>query len=180
MPKYEEPWAQLREFCLCLAVGRLPLEVIGALAAARVLAGDRAEADKVRPFALGIVLRRLINKAKARTFRSRVAAALAPHEHSLGGNGGAELMHKTALAHLDSCPTSALRSFDVSNAHNEFERADAVQAITLECPDLLPWALPELSTPAQHIYVGPSGEPLKLCKDRGGDQGARWCRSSSR
>ena len=44
MPKYEEPWAQLREFCLCLAVGRLPLEVIGALATARALAGDRAEA----------------------------------------------------------------------------------------------------------------------------------------
>ena len=171
MPKYEEPWHQLQEFCLCLALGRVPGDIVGALASARVLAGDREEADKVRPFALGVVLRRLVNKAKARTFRSRVAAALAPHEHSLGGGGSAELMHKTALSHLDSHPASAIRSFDVSNAHNEFERADALEAIAQECPDLLPWASPELIHPAVHIYIGPSGEPLRLCKDRGGDQG---------
>ena len=80
-------------------------------------------------------------------------------------------MHKTALADLDSRGHAVLHAFDVSNAHNEFERADAFDANKELVPDLIPWIGAELGTESVHLYVGPSGAPLQLIKDRGGDQG---------
>eukprot|EP00959_Pyramimonas_sp_CCMP1952_P381665 7997633-Pyramimonas_sp.AAC.1 len=63
-------------------------------------------------------------------FTGRVAAALGQNEYSVGGAGGAERMHKAALLDLDSRPRCCKVSFDMSNAHNEFDRATAATAAT--------------------------------------------------
>ena len=80
-------------------------------------------------------------------------------------------MHKTALVNLDSRPNAGIHKFDVSNAHQEYERIDAAEAIEKLVPELLPWIAGELATETTHYYVGLSGAPLRLRKNRGGDQG---------
>ena len=80
-------------------------------------------------------------------------------------------MYKTAQADLDARPLAVLHSFDVSNAHNEYERVDAIRAISELCPDMLPWVNAELTTPTVHVYIGLNGSKLTIPKDRGGDQG---------
>ena len=80
-------------------------------------------------------------------------------------------MHKTALLNLDSRPKAGIHKFDVSNAHQEYERAAAAEAVANKIPELLPWVAAELCTPTCHYYTGPSGAEMPLTKDRGGDQG---------
>ena len=80
-------------------------------------------------------------------------------------------MHKTAQADLDMRPTACLHSLDVSNAHNELERGAAAKAIQELVPEMSAWAVPELASVYVGVYVGPSGERLKITRDRGGDQG---------
>ena len=66
-----------------VAVGQVPTSMLRAHFAARVLAGDRVEPDKVRPFALGNFHRRQSSKAVGRVFQARVNAALSPVVFSL-------------------------------------------------------------------------------------------------
>ena len=120
---------------------------------ARVLAGDREEHDKVRPFALGIFHRRAASRAVSRVFRGRVAAALGDGEYSVGNARGAEYMHKAALLDLDSRPGCCKLSLDASNAHNEYDRAAAARAVQAMVPELLPWARGGLCTAAVHVHV---------------------------
>ena len=171
MPALEDAWAPTEELMLRFALARLPARAMAALMSARVLAGDRSEDNKVRPFALGVIHRRNASKAVSRTFRARVAAQLAPVEYSIGSKGGAELMHKTVLADLDSRPDCVKLSFDASNAHNEYDREAALEAVREDVPDLLPWAKAALSVAAVHAHVGTDGSRTLLHKTRGGDQG---------
>ena len=171
MPKQEAHWPAVQKILMRFALGRVPAVVMAAYMSCRVIAGDRAEADKVRPLALGNFFRKCVNRAKSRVFQSRVLRSVAPYQYACGGSRNAEAMHKTALADLDSRATAGLHSFDVKNAHNEFEHEAALDAIEHLIPEMLPWAEPELSTPTSHVYSGPSGGMLKLRKDRGGDQG---------
>ena len=138
---------------------------------ARILAGDRGEADKVRPFALGNFHRRCASKAVAKAFEARVASALGPAEYSVGNPRGAECMHKTVLLDFDIRPHCCKLSFDVSNAHNEYGRHEAVSAVRAMVPTLLPWVKASLSTEAIHIHVARDGSRTQLPKQRGGDQG---------
>ena len=146
-------------------------ETMDAYMICRVLAQDRAEANKVRPLASGNFFRRCINGAKAKTFQSCVALATAPLQYAAGGTRSAEAMHKAALVNLHVRPMAGLHKCDVSNAHQEYERIEAAEAMKALVPELLPWVAGELSLRTSHYYIGPSGAPLKLSKDRGGDQG---------
>ena len=92
-PGFTDLWAPLRYCMLQLACGRVPDSVMVAVSSARVLAGDKGGED-VRPFALGIILRRHISRAVSRVFRDRAAKKLEPLQYGAGRAAGAELMHK--------------------------------------------------------------------------------------
>ena len=77
------PFEAFAEVAKRVALGRVPLPMLQAHFASRILAGDRDESDKVRPLALGNFHRRQSSKAVGRTFQSRVNAALSPVEFSL-------------------------------------------------------------------------------------------------
>lgn len=170
MPSHAAAWEPVRECFLNLALGRVPAVVQSAAAGARVLAGAKG-AGKVRPFALGIVPRRLLARAVARMFASDVAAVVRPAQYGVGAKSGAEAMHKSVLCDLDRRGDACLDSFDVSNAHNEVERASLLDAVRLHVPRLLPWVEPWLYADALHVCHVPGAPPIELCKDRGGDQG---------
>ena len=171
LPEFADAWGASEEILLRFALGRVPAEVSMALLSARVLALDRPGTGKVRPLALGVFLRRSVSKAVARTFQTRVAAALDPVEHSLGSGRGAELMHRTVLLDLDSRGDAVKLSLDISNAHNEFDRQEAIEEIATSVPSFLPWALPGLLLCPQHVHTGADGKQTLLIKSRGGDQG---------
>ena len=170
MPEYADEWEEVKHLCLNQALGRVPQQVLIAFLSARVLAGAKP-GEQVRPFALGGILRRCISKAVGKTFQARVAAVVSPEQYAVGGDGGAEVMHKTVLCDLDSHPHSVLQSFDVSNAHNEFDREEALDEVARVLPEMLPWVMASFNTDTMHAYVGPSGEKMWLPKSRGGDQG---------
>ena len=48
-----------------------------------------------------------------------------------------ETMHKTALLNLDSRPKAGIHKFDVSNAHQEYERAATAEAVAYTNPGTL-------------------------------------------
>ena len=170
MPDFGEDWDAVKQVCLRFALGRVPPEVQVAFLSSRVLAGAKKD-EKVRPFALGGILRRCISKAVGRVFQARVAAAVGPTQYAIGGEGGAEVMHKTVLCDLDTRPQAVLQSFDVANAHNEFDREEALNEVDSAVPEMLPWVMAGFSTDTMHVYVGPSGEKQWLPKSSGGDQG---------
>ena len=80
-------------------------------------------------------------------------------------------MHKAVLMDLDVRSDCCKMSFDVSNAHNEYDRHEASRAVQLKVPDLLPWARTSLSTSAVHVHMGAEGRILEVPKESGGDQG---------
>eukprot|EP00959_Pyramimonas_sp_CCMP1952_P033299 698808-Pyramimonas_sp.AAC.1 len=80
-------------------------------------------------------------------------------------------MHKAVLLDLDSRPACCKLSLDVSNAHNEYDRAVAAQEVQQLVPDLLPWVRVGLGTATEHAYVASDGTRTRLPKERGGDQG---------
>ncbi len=171
MPAHEHAWEPMEQVLLRFALCKLPDPVMRALHGARVLAGDRPEEDKVRPFALEIIHRRLCSKAAKKTFQARVSAVVSPIEYSLGSKCGAELMHKTVLVDLDIRDNACKFGFDASNAHNEFERDVATEAVSRSVPDMVPWVRGCLLLPAVHVHVGSDGKPTEVLKTRGGDQG---------
>ena len=169
-PHFEDLWAPLRLCWLDLALGKVPAEVMQAAACARVLAGAKDD-GKVRPFALGIVIRRLISRCVAKIFRARVSASLGTMQYGSGRPSGAEEMHKTVMTDLAARQAACLNSFDISNAHNEMERAVMITAVRERVPALGPWIEPWLRTYTTHVCTLPGAAPLALTKDRGGDQG---------
>ena len=171
MPRFEEAWPAIEDLLLRFALAKFSQSVLEAWMSARVLAGDREEDDKVRPFALGIVHRRLVSKAIGRVFKARVAAAVGPCEHSIGSKGGAELMHKRVLVALDSRDGVGKASFDASNAHNEYDRGSAVVSVSEDVPELLPWVRSSLTIAAVHEHTASDGTRTQLRKTKGGDQG---------
>jgi hypothetical protein len=170
MPDYTPQWEPLQECWLNLSLGRVPPNVLAAVAGARVLAGDKG-GGKVRPFALGHTLRRLLARSVARVFAGRVGEAVRPFNYALGMPSGAEAMHKSVLCDLARRPAANLDSFDVTNAHNEVERAGLIEAVRESVPDLGPWVEPWLRTEAVHVCHLPGASPVQLRKNRGGDQG---------
>ena len=66
-------------------------------------------------------------------------------------------MHKTVLVDLDQRPHALKAGFDISNAHNEFCREAAVEQVTANCPEMLPWLNGHLATIVVHVYVGEDG-----------------------
>ena len=113
---------------LDLALGRLPSSARDAILSSKVIALDREEANKVRPLALGMFVRRSCSRAVARLFTRRVANSLSATEYSLGIGRGAELMHRTVLLDLDMRGDALKASFDISNAYNEYDRKAAWDA----------------------------------------------------
>eukprot|EP00959_Pyramimonas_sp_CCMP1952_P276322 5776060-Pyramimonas_sp.AAC.1 len=63
MPRHEEAWDSFAKVILKLQLGEAPRGAVQAWLGARVLAGDRVEHNKVRPFALGIFHRRAASRA---------------------------------------------------------------------------------------------------------------------
>jgi hypothetical protein len=171
MPRMEKEWLPVRALLLKFALGQVSGQVLSAYMGTRILAADREETEKVRPLGLGNFLRKCVNRAKARVFQTRAAAVLSPWQYAIGGASSAETMHKTAQSDLDMRPTACLLSLDVSNAHNEFDRGAAATAIQELIPEMSAWTTPELASAYEGVYVGPSGERLKITRDRGGDQG---------
>ena len=66
-------------------------------------------------------------------------------------------MHKTVLLDFDIRPHCCKLSFDVSNAHNEFCRHEAVRAVRTLVPKLLPWVKIGLCTDTSHVHVARDG-----------------------
>ena len=173
MPGLGPAWAPLVPALTDLALGRVPVPVLTAVHSARVLAAARPEAGdgKVRPLALGVFLRRCISRAVAKIFGTRVAATLSPVEHAIGKGRGAELMHRTVLLDLDVRATAVKLGFDVSNAHNEFDRNVAASEISNRMPDMVPWVRGCLELAPVHVWRASDGSTMELEKSRGGDQG---------
>ena len=170
--EYADAFTSFEPIALRVALGRVPPSMLEAHLSARVLAADRPEEnDKVRPLALGNFHRRQASKAVGKTFQTRVSTVLNPVEFSLQGGKGPECMHKTVLLDLDLRPDAVKISFDCSNAHKEFNRHAAIEAVTALVPDLLPWVSASLCSAAVHVHIGADGKHTELLKTRGGDQG---------
>ena len=163
-------WAPVEHLLVNIALGRVPPDVMDLIASGRILAAAKGEAD-VRPLSLGLILRRLICRAVARTFGDRVSKVLEPLQYAAGQPGGAEAMHKTAHCALHARRTAALFTYDISNAHTSIEKAGVAAGVQKRIPSMLPWALPWLGAVPTHVCHLPDGPPVEIEVDRGLDQG---------
>ena len=80
-------------------------------------------------------------------------------------------MHCTVILDLDAHGGSVKSGFNISNAHNEYERQAAVDAVADLVPALLPWVQASLKAPSTHVHTARDGQQLLLPKTVGGDQG---------
>ena len=168
---WPEVWTPVSDLLLKFALGRIPSDLMNVVASGRLIAVAKGD-DDIRPLTLGMVPRRLVSRAAARTFQPRVNAVLNPLQYAVGEKGGGEVMHKAMHCALHARPEACLFSYDVENAHSSIERGAVLESVRRRLPALAPWALPWLSATPTHVcHMADAGWDLEVNVSRGLDQG---------
>ena len=116
------------------ATTHVPPEVLGTCLAARSVLGSKKNGG-VRPFAIGLVTRRLVCKATAKLLTNKVRNGTRPHQYAVRMIQGPELLHKIVSAHVD-IHSDAMGSVDVKNAHDAIARGAQIE---IEAQDKKLW-----------------------------------------
>ena len=87
-----------------LATADVPTEILGPHLAARIVPATKPN-GRVRPSAIGQVIRRLICKGTAKLLTKMVRSMTSPHQFAVGMKQGPELLHEIVSAHIAETPT---------------------------------------------------------------------------
>jgi hypothetical protein len=151
-------------------MGRAPHGAHLALASAKITPLAKP-GRKVRPIAIGIILRRLTTKTAAKVWGERIAAVCKPHQYGVDEPGGAEKLHKLVTAHLQIHKGDGCLSVDVANAFNSAGREEALTEAQESLPGFAPWlAVWSCDSPTHYCPLA-SGDVLTQLVQSGFDQG---------
>ena len=128
----------LTHFCNKIADGDMP-ELLKLWFASGTLIALPKSPTKIRPIAIGILLRRLIGKILAQQASSDSALQyLHPHQLAVGTRGGSgAIIHATrAAVHQFGDGSHALLQVDASNTFNRIERFIILREIIRWCPEI--------------------------------------------
>jgi hypothetical protein len=151
-------------------LGECPAEALKANLGARLM-GFRKPNGKLRPVAMGSVLRRIAAKAACIVVKDSTSVAVGPHQHGVGRPAGAELMHKSVSALVDEDPARAVLGFDVSNAFGSMPRQKILDGVLERLPLLGPVVASWLAAPTVHVYWDRRGKASFIEAACGVDQG---------
>eukprot|EP00666_Eupelagonemidae_sp_cell4sb_P017976 gene17976-biopygen815 len=124
-----------------LAAGDAPGPAARHLAGARLIALLKPN-GRLRPIAIGEVLRRLVAKCLCSTVQGEARALLWPLQTGVAVPKGAECSIHTLrqwCARHRGSPDRVLLKLDFSNAFNQVNRAAVLRAVRDRLPQLLPW-----------------------------------------
>ena len=108
----------------------------------------------MRPIAVGLTLRRLVAKAAAKDATPRCTTILTPIQLGVGTRGGSEALVHAARRYLDlKSSDRAFVKLDFTNAFNSIRRDSMLEAVTLSCPDLLPFVTSAYGS-SSHLWLG--------------------------
>jgi len=127
-------------------------------------------AGGVRPIACGSMLRRIAAKAVTRAFGDELRKAAGPLQYAIGRPGGLEVLFKALEAQAELYPDACFVKLDFRNAFNSVERAAVLQALRLQCPELLRVGATLLPMETTHPWYGDT-DVCRVKSERGADQG---------
>ena len=117
-PKAKELVSAVAQFCLILASGHLPEGAREVICSARLFASGK-DNKKIRPIAVGDVLRRLTGKLLLHTFGDTASELLAPQQLGIAVSGGMEgLIHAVRGWYQSHPKDECLLKIDFRNAFN--------------------------------------------------------------
>ena len=150
--------------------GECPEEVLRANLGSRLLA-LRKPNGKLRPVAIGSVLRRLAARAACAVLKDSMAGAVGPHQYGVGRRAGCELVHKCVCALVDEDPTRVVMAFDACNAFGSMPRQRVVQGVADRLPDLMGTVEAWLGRTTVHVHWDERGRASGIRASTGVDQG---------
>ena len=125
-----------------LVAGRAPSCIIPFLCGASLLACQKKD-GRLRPIAIGEVLRRLISKCVARAVQSEAVSFLSPLQVGVGIPGGCEAIVHSLASLLNDCsipPESRCTLLvDFSNAFNSIDRGLMFEEARARIPSMSSW-----------------------------------------
>ena len=122
-----------------LAAGDFSSDVGHLISAANLIALDKGGA-KIRPIAIGVVMRRLITKSLMPTSIDEAKTHLQPLQVGCGVKAGLDaIVHdaRDAIVNLDHDPTYIAVSVDACNAFNRTSRAEMLRQTANHAPSLI-------------------------------------------
>ena len=128
----------LTEVCTEVINADVPVSIVPLLSAARLVPIDKGD-QKIRPVAIGGVLRRLVTKIAIADDIPRNVPYLLPEQVCSGVRAGGEAMFHSVRELMDARGNDSnlvLVSIDASNAFNRFSRQKMLDLIVERCPAL--------------------------------------------
>jgi len=166
----EEAWGFAADMVVDFLLGECPHDALQANLGARLM-GLRKPNGKLRPVAMGSVLRRIAARAACNLVKGASAAAVGRHQYGVGRKAGAELMHKSVHALVDADPSKVVLGFDVSNAFGTMPRQKVLEGVLERLPELGPVVTAWLGGPTVHMHWDRQGKASFIQAASGVDQG---------
>ncbi len=151
-------------------LGECPAEALQANLGARLL-GLRKPTGRLRPLALGSVVRRLAARAACTVLKPHLAGAVGPHQYGVGRRAGCELMHKCVSALADEDPRRVVVAFDACNAFGSMPRAKVWEGVLSRAPDLATTTAAWLGRTTEHVHWDERGRAVGISTTAGVDRG---------
>ncbi|GAQ91995.1 protein with reverse transcriptase-like domain [Klebsormidium nitens] len=127
--------------------------------------------DRVRPLAVGEVLRRLVARAVGLQYRERFREFFTPLQYGVATPGGCEAVVAGIWACLDLEPETLFLQVDLANAFNEVDRVAMFDELRLHFPELLPFFCCFYAEPSRLLLGRDSGDWELLQSSTGSWQG---------
>ena len=153
-----------------VASGNLPASAADALALSKLTALKKPGGG-VRPIAAPSLLRRLAGRLLVSTRKTELASALGRQQFAVGTAAGAEVLGHSVRALTEADPDLVLLCLDAKNAYGTASRADCLDALGREAPDLLPFAQVFCRRASRYLLWDDAGECHCLRATSGVDQG---------
>ena len=138
----------LQSFAATCVAGKVPSSISKFFFGA-TLCALRKKDGKVRPIAVGCVIRRIISKAACHAVRERASKLLSPIQLGIGIADGATAAAHAARRFLSACKEGEkLLKLDFKNAFNAIERSQVLTAVLRHFPELAPFTFAAYTSPS--------------------------------
>ena len=138
---------QLTRVINAMAKGKLPATVTPYICGARLHAGIKKD-GKLRPIAVGNLLRRLTSKAMVRALQGKMKGLLSPHQLGVAVTGGCEIAVHAVKEAVSRRPDKWVLQLDLENAFNSVDRSTMLAQVARLLPESLAWAVSCYGTPS--------------------------------
>ncbi len=153
-----------------VAAANLPESVADALALSKLTALNKPGGG-VRPIAAPSLLRRLAGRLLVSTRKAELASALGRRQFAVGTAAGAEVLGHSVRALTEADPDLVLLCLDAKNAYGTASRADCLDALGREAPELLAFAQLFCCRTSQYLFWDGAGQCHRVSATSGVDQG---------